>query len=322
MSELYELSLGFRASATDLIMKSYEIYGLSILSEFELGIQPKAFGDGQGPDLCIHNQDFELPDSIIENPKGWDYLITTETMYVRWKGFAKFKLHAGKEIKACLEPGAPEGLFLRILKGTILGLALFQKGFFILHAGAVVHNDATIAVTGNSGYGKSTIISTLHAKGFALAADDICAILNQEGTHILYPGIQEFKLWPDSAVRLGQNIEKLDRVSPAQEKRVLQVSDNQQDAPLPLKAIYVLDFAEKPKIEPVKPGQAVIELVRNTYGITLLDRIRDAAYFEKTVALANSVPVYRLYRTNSMEDYDQFLGIFLEHLEGSVATCN
>jgi hypothetical protein len=225
-----------------------------------------------------------------------------------------FRIKAGSEITVVPAPGANAKVFQRTLTGTVLVMALFQRECFLLHASAVGVNGDAVVFSGDSGHGKSTLASSLHACGYSLLADDIAAIQVGETTHQVLPGNQEFKLWPDSVRNIGKHEHAYDRFFPDLEKRLVPVGERLQRDPLPLRSIYVLDFGETEEIERLSSRISAIELVRNTYGVTLLHDLRTADFFQQVVRLARSVPVFRLQRGRSLDRFDRFLAMVKEHL--------
>ena len=297
-------------------MTRYQLYGLNVASAFQMDVEACSAGPSSvvQPDITIRNEPVDLPEMRRGRIAGTLYHVSNDTIYLHWDNLGSFRIHAGCDISAMRAPAAPDKLFLRTLTGSILSIALYQRGRFILHASAVAVDEGAVAFAGDSGYGKSTIASSLHASGHHLLADDIAVIQVGETTHHICPGNQEFKLWPDSVRNLGQEVDNLDRINPDLEKRLLPVAGGLQREPVPLKSIYILDFADKEGIDLLEPAQAAIELVRNTYGVTLLHELRTADYFRQVVRLAQSVPVCRLRRGKSLEHFDRFLAMVKDHL--------
>jgi hypothetical protein len=292
-------------------MMRYQIYGLRVASDFPL--QEEQSLDGQ-LDITIRNEPVDLPEMEANSETGTLYHISDDTIYLHWGQIGSFRIHAGSEISVTPAPGANANLFQRILTGAVLAAALYQRRRFILHASGVVVDGGAVLFSGGRGYGKSTIASGLHAEGHHLLADDIAAIELGETTHLVYPGVQEFKLWPDSVRNLGEREENLHRFVPEMEKRLLPVAECLERQPAPLKLIYMLDFGQKEEIERIPPAQATIEIVRNAYRVVILHGLRTVDFFQQAVRLAQSVPVYRLRRRNSLEDFDRFLAMVKEHL--------
>jgi len=295
-------------------MMTYRIYGLNVASAFQLEAEESPGGK---PDITIRNAPVDLPE-MRRSRAGTLYHVSQDTIHLHWDTVGSFCIHAGCEITAMPAPGAAEKPFLRTLSGGILAVALYQRGCFILHASAVVADGGAVVFAGDAGYGKSTLASRLHACGHHLLADDIAAIQVGETTHLVYPGIQEFKLWPDSVRILGEQEEHLDRYHPNAEKRLRPVAERLQREPVPLRLVYILDFGDKEEIERLRPAQAAIELVRNNYGVTILHDLRTADLFQQVTHLAKSVPVFRLRRAKSLDDYDRFLQMVRQHLTSTL----
>jgi len=296
-------------------MMMYRIYGLRVASEFPLQGEQSLNGP---PDITIRNEPVDLPEMEANNETGTLYHISDDTIYLHWGRIGSFRIHAGSEISVMPTPGANARLFQRILTGAILAAALYQRRRFILHASGVVVDGGAVLFSGGCGYGKSTIASGLHADGHHLLADDIAAIEVGETTHLVYPGIQEFKLWPDSVRNLGAREENLHRFVPEMEKRLLPVAERLERQPAPLKSIYMLDFGQKEEIERIPPAQATIEIVRNAYRVVILHDLRTVDFFQQAVRLAKSVPIFRLRRKESFDHFEAFLEMVKEHLASTL----
>ena len=68
-------------------------------------------------------------------------------------------------------------------------------------------------------------------------------------------------------------------------------------APLLLRRIYVLAEGQANEIEPLRPQEALVELVRHSYVARLLEATGTASsHFLQCASLANRVPICRLKR--------------------------
>ena len=108
------------------------------------------------------------------------------------------------------------------------------------------------------------------------------------------PGFPRLKLWPDSAVALGCDPKAMPQLHPKLEKRARSVNRGFPSAPLPLKQIYVLAEGSALGIERLQPQEALVELIRHTYGIRLLQNTRPPSHLQQYAAVVNAVPVCRL----------------------------
>src|SRR5207245_9077648 len=64
--------------------------------------------------------------------------------------------------------------------------------------------------------------------------------------------------------------------------------------PVPLDRLSVLAEGEGPAIEPLSPREALVELLRHSYGARTLQAIRTAEHFRQCARVAAEVPVARL----------------------------
>ncbi len=83
--------------------------------------------------------------------------------------------------------------------GPGLGILAALRGRLVLHAAAVEHDGAAIALLGHSGQGKSTLARGLAEVGMCLFADDVVAVAEQpDGGLVAHAGSRAQKLHPGS----------------------------------------------------------------------------------------------------------------------------
>jgi hypothetical protein len=183
-------------------------------------------------------------------------------------------------------------------------------------------NGGAVAFLGGRGWGKSTLAAALHAQGHSLLADDVTALTVGIGCPTVSPGFPQLKLWPDVVVSLGEALETLPRLHPLFEKRARRVTWEFSQMDFPLRCIYVLAPGPVPAIEPLRPQEALIELVRHWYGarfgIELLRPSGLSSFFLRCGNLAKRVPVYRLTRPSSLSTLRDVARLVEEHLVGAV----
>ncbi len=235
---------------------------------------------------------------------------------MQWVGIGCFKISCGQYITVMPELGIGTDILQRFVKTAVLAAAMHQRGMVVLHASSVVVNGRAIIFSGESGWGKSTLCAALHARGHHLLTDDVVVCHPHDSGYLIYPGVQEFKLWPDSLQSLGKDHELLPRVSPHNEKRVHIVAERIYAEPAPLACIYVLDWGSAAEIKPIPPLAAAMELVHHTYGIRVFHNIDTKLHFEQTMNIVRSVPIRILQRNNALEDIAQVLELVEQDLAG------
>ena len=278
-------------------MYSYRAYGLGIQSALPL---PELVTEEAAAD--VHVRIGTVPRPSIETEAEGGYFWATPREAGRFvDGVGAFLVRGGREILVDPAPGVDERVLRLSILGPAFALVLHQRGQFVLHASAVESAGGAVAFAGGSGWGKSTLAATLHARGYGLVSDDVTAIvLGTEGPVVL-PAFPQLKLWPEAATSLGKVPETLPLLHPLFEKRAHRVTRGFWQRPLPLRRIYVLDEGADPTLESLHPHVAALELVRHWYGARFGDsllRVDGGAgtHFRQCAILANTVPVQRLRR--------------------------
>jgi hypothetical protein len=154
------------------------------------------------------------------------------------------------------------------LLGSICGFVLRLRGIPSLHASAVALGDRAVALCGPAGSGKSTTAAAFAARGRSVLADDVVPLLDRADGVFVQPAYPHLRLWPDVLPALGSG--DLPALTPNWDKRFrdLAAEGAFHAAPLPLAAVYLLggrETADAPRLEPLGPAEAVLQLVGNAY---------------------------------------------------------
>ena len=238
--------------------------------------------------------------------KGSYFHRTAEEAYFFWEDLGAFLVRGGKEIIVEPTPGV-DGQEIRIaLLGMVLSAAVQQRGFLALHASAVAMNGDAVAFLGGKGSGKSTIAAALYARGYALVADDLVVVdVSGKESPMVFPGFPQLKLFPEAAVAsLGDDPEKLPRLTPGYEKRVRPAAEGFSQRPIPLRRMYVLSRGSAPEIAPLAPLEALITLIGHSYVARVfkgtLQGEAASSHFLQCANVINRVPLYSLRRQPSL----------------------
>lgn len=278
---------------------AYYIHGFHISSAYSLTGVVEAI-DITTPDITIKHGNFIPPPLKLAN-SGVRYHIDDDSIYLYWEGIANFQIIRGQQINVMPEATFEPEQLQRFIKTSVLASALYQRGLVVLHASAVVIDGKAVVFCGDSGCGKSTLCAKLHARGHHLLADDVVVCQPHNSGYLVHPGVQEFKLWPDTLHSLEVNHAESPRVSPDCQKRVHVVGERLHGEAAQISGIYILDWGVEDVINAIPPVAVAMELVRNSYGIRVLQSIDSRRHFEQTMDIAQSIPV-RLFRRKSEHD--------------------
>jgi hypothetical protein len=197
-------------------------------------------------------------------------------------------------------PLGPEDLAVYFL-GPVMGFLLRRQHVTCLHASAVQIKDQAVVFSGHAGYGKSTTAAALALRGTPVLCEDVVPLELTKGRYWAVPGYPRVCLWPDAVGKLVGTEDGLPRLTPTWEKCYLPLDGvrakfGSQKKPLGL--IYVFgdrSSAENaPRIEEMRPREALLELVQTTYMNWLIDRRQRAEEFDELSRLVQQVPVRRV----------------------------
>jgi len=279
------------------LLRSYVAYGLGIQSYLALPELVPAHCD---PDVRITRGRLDpLPADCATPVPGERLCSTASEVQFSYADVGGFLVRGGNEIIIDPFAGLDESVLRLFLLGPALGVLLHQRGHLVLHASAVASDGDAVAFLGGSGWGKSTTAAALQARGYALVADDVTPVQFVDEGVIVHPGFPRLKLWPDSVVALGEEPERLPRLRPEIDKRD-RPTEPVQAVALPLRRIYVLADGEAEVVERLSPRDGLIELVRHSYAINLLQPTGTAAAnFDHCARLVEIVAIHRLRRRRS-----------------------
>ena len=225
--------------------------------------------------------------------KGGLLCATESEAALYWPDTGLFLTRGGRHVMAHPTLGVDEVTLRLLIFGPVLAVLLHQRGRLVLHGSAVVMRSRAVGLLGASGWGKSTLAGLLHRRGHRFLTDDVLAVDVEHGRTVA-PGIPELKVWPDTATALGHDPDAMPRLHPREQKRARRLKRGFAHRPVPLDRLYVLAEGEGPAIEPLFPREALVELLRHSYGARTLQAIRTAEHFRQCARVAAEIPVARL----------------------------
>jgi len=155
----------------------------------------------------------------------------------------RFLVEGGQRITLERNPNAEDSVLCALLITSVIAALLRQRGLLVLHANVAVTSKGAVAISGGSGSGKSTTQAALMARGCPMIADDVTVLrFEVDGTVVVLPGVPKMNLCEDAAIKMGHDIDLLQR-NPLRRIKVM-VPVAQVDSmivPVPLKKIYLID---------------------------------------------------------------------------------
>ncbi|AEI50912.1 hypothetical protein [Runella slithyformis] len=255
--------------------------------------------------LSYDYREHELSPSVIES-----YWIDTETFFFRWTHEVACTVCCDN-IRVHTEITTEFQRMILLKYGV--GIALFLRGFYMLHGSAVRINQKTFVFVGESGAGKSTTAIAFVRAGGELVADDLLVFEHLGPKNVaICSFIKQSKLWEDSANefqfseknKLYSNVLKGDKYGFIWGGRELK--NCRVDY---IYCLYPPSLGEKPTI--LTGGDAFVELVKHFPLVKeCLAESRMLTHFWQTKQLLQHVKLLKFPRPDSY----QALKTWVEHV--------
>ncbi|WP_229252633.1 phosphoenolpyruvate carboxykinase (ATP) [Dyadobacter helix] len=293
-------------------MYFYRAFGLNIHAQIELPeLSPS---DNLAPvDLMIEIGQVILPKTRktriyrrgIRADFGSD---DQQNIFLHWEGVADYQAIDGH--KLLIAPATEDKNLLSLFTvSEALGLILFQRGLFLLHASAVKVGDRAWCFMGNPGAGKSTTAAAFLKSGHRLLSDDLTAItFDKDGQAFIVPAYPQLKIWDNTVSGLNYDPKTLEPVSEGVNKYSFQPRTHFSHEPVRLGHIIFLHKAKnKPAKEELGPAKVPIELLKNfplPAGILKGNLLKN--HFLQSFQCARSARLWSKRRPKSFDDLESW----------------
>ena len=179
---------------------------------------------------------------------------------------ASYLVTRGATIEVAADERAHPADVMSCLLGAARGALIHQRGELPLHATTVVppHGSWAVAISGESGMGKSTLAAAMVLRGWTLLADDLTRITWTRTAPLAWPsGIGGIKLTTDAIRRLGIDGSALFPVAPAEDKMFFPTAS--RTGPVDLAWVISLNRSPEPQVRTIAGARALALLSEQTF---------------------------------------------------------
>lgn len=227
----------------------------------------------------------------------WTQFFRRDADYLlRFPELADFEVSGdGTRVHGFPAPGVPSPTVEHLYLNQVMPLALSRQGKLVLHGSAVDIGGQGVAFLGESGRGKSTLAASFATGGDRFLTDD-GLLLEWTGSRcMIIPSHPSIRLWEDSQEALvNARVAMAPAVSFTSKARFLAGPGIAFcDEARPLRRLYFLGDGEveTPTVEPLRPAEALIELVKHSFLLDIEAQEGLARHFDDLARLA-VLPVY------------------------------
>lgn len=293
-------------------MHFYKAYGLNIRSEIQL---PELSEDNSATEY-----DLEILAGKIDLPKlrktkiyrrgvracfGQD---SEKNLYLHWDQIGSFQSTEGKQL--IVSPLTDDASLISLFTvSEALGLVLFQRGYFLLHASSVQVADEAWCFMGLPGAGKSSTAAAFLKAGCKLLSDDLTAITFVNGTAFVIPAYPQLKIWDKTVNGLEYNQNELTPVSEGVNKFSFTPRSGFSHEPVRLAEVFFLHKARnRTALSSLSASEIPTETLRN-FPLPMELMVDDALrnHFVQSFQCANTANMWRKKRPDGFSNLEKWV---------------
>ncbi len=288
-------------------MYYYLAYGLVVSSELELlEIAPTA---NSIPAISITAGRLE-PEFIDLAWEGFRWRSDTNGVFLSWDTIGTFHVSSdGTRVVYDVEESVDRAWIRLAILGPVISVAMWSRGYLVLHASASLVRDKACLFIGSGGAGKSTMVAAMHNSGFAPLCDDTVALaidISSSEPIRSYAGIPRLKLWPDSAQSTGHSVSETEPIYTGHSKlSVVLVNDiDRRHEPYVISNIFCLTIGDQLGIDRVSKKDALLILLSNLYVSMMSKKLASkfaARDFQQCSRLLEQTDVVKLIRPEDLQ---------------------
>lgn len=230
---------------------------------------------------------------------------TGEAVYWLHRTVGTLRVGAGSTIEVDPAASASSASVGRLIRGPGVRSLFVQRGYLVVHASVVDLGGTTVAFTGDSGTGKSTMAAACYARGHRLLADDLAVMAVSDGTAECRPGYPSVHVDDAAATALDLDGDRsrTDSVS-------VDVSDRFHAEPATLDAVCHVTDGDDVAVRDRPPGESVYALLRTSWTLYGEDDVGEmSTHLDTATALASHVSVCDLVRPRELSRLSEVVAV-------------
>jgi hypothetical protein len=293
-------------------MYFYKAYGLNIRSEIQLPELSEGNPDGK--------YDLEILSGVVTLPglrktqiyrrgvRAYFGQDSRGSLFLQWDHIGSFQAIDGRQLIVSSLTDDPSLVSLFTVSEA-LGLILFQRGYFLLHASSVQVGKEAWCFMGLPGAGKSTTAAAFIKAGCGLLSDDLTAITFSDGVAFVVPAYPQLKIWDKTVEGLEYDQSMLRPVSEGGNKFSYSPKSAFLHEPVKLREVVFLHKARNRKdISPLSAAEIPTETLRNfPLPIKLLKDEALKNHFFQSFQCASSANMWRKRRPKGFENLQKWV---------------
>jgi len=259
-------------------------------------------------------QEWVFPDGT-----PWTRFYRTEAGYLlRFPELADFQVsYDGRSVCCWPVPGVSEASVQQLYLNQVLPLAQSKHGKLVFHASAVEIDGKAVAFIGESGKGKSTLAASFATNGFRFLTDDGLVVELVDGESRVMPSHPSIRLWEDSQEALiamgAQTAPPVQFTSKARFLAGNEIVFCEQSRSLGCAYFLGETEEQEPLVEPMNPGEALIELVKHSFLLDVEEKEMLAMHFDELSNLVQKPIFYRLNYPRRFEELSNVRRAIVQH---------
>ena len=253
---------------------TYSIYGLIVSVPFQcVSLTPVSFSGK----VDVQVVDGMVPTRLEDASISGDYWQVAPGRVLLYAAacVGRFLVEGGTQVTLQRAPEAQEDVLAVQFLDSAMAMVLMQRGYAVLHANAAVTPTGAVAISGESGAGKTTALSALLARGCTMLTDDITALHQRaDGVVEVIPGMPHLHMCADAAENLGHDLSGLPVYPWRRMKSVVPTGIHMAEAAAPLRAIYILKVhdGDELKVQKLQGAEKFSTILKCFYGPLLAEQ--------------------------------------------------